>query len=122
MADIDLEEYADRVEEIIAPLSPEHYHKVLEILAFRRPWRPKRTGWINVLDQTLHVLYAMIIFMPLLAMPSYETAASSGFLLGIIREWEQWKNLDFRLLMFWARLQDAIFFAFGATIIYHLLQ
>jgi hypothetical protein len=48
--------------------------------------------------------------------------ALSGFLMGALREWEQYKNWDWHILMFWDRLQDASFFAVGAVILYHFVH
>lgn len=122
MSDSKKESLADEVEETLRALSPEDYHHVLKIVALRQPWRPKHTGWVNVLDQVLHAIYAIIVFLPVMVWPSYWAAALSGFLLGAIREWEQYKNWDLFILMFWDRLQDATFFAIGATLLYHFIN
>lgn len=116
------EKLADEVFNVIKELDPEDYHAVLKTVGFMRPWRPKHVGWVNVRDQFLHIVYAVIIFLPLVAWPSYWTAGISGFLLGGIREWEQYKNWDFKILMFWDRLQDALFFAVGALVLYHFFK
>lgn len=116
------EALADQCQVILANTIPEDYHEILNILGFRRPWRPKHTGWINVLDQFLHALYAAVIFLPVFIWPSYWTAALSGLLMGSLREWEQYKNWDWHILMFWDRLQDASFFAVGAVILYHFIH
>lgn len=116
----ELEKLADEVEAILTPLAPADYHAVLTMVGYRRPWRPKHTGWTNVLDQVLHTVYAIIIFFPLVIWPSYWTAALSGLFLGAIREWEQWKNWDFKILMLGDRIQDASFFGVGGVIIYYL--
>ncbi len=115
------EALADKVSRVIGELAPEEYHEILEIVAMRRPWRPKHTGWVNVLDQTLHAVYAMVVFLPLVAWPSYWTAAVSGFILGGLREVEQFRNWDLRIPMLWDRLQDAVFFALGALLLYHFI-
>lgn len=112
------EKLADDVQSIIGNLEPRHYHDVLTIVAFRRPWRPKRVGWVNVQDQFLHALYATLIFFPVVVWPSVLTAGLSGLVAAAIREWEQWKNQDLKILMFWDRLQDASFFAAGAVVVY----
>ncbi len=117
-----IDSLADAVFGVIKELKPEKYHEVLNIVGFKRPWRPKHTGWVNVQDQLLHMFYAVVIFSPIIVWPSYWTAGISGFLLGGIREWEQYKNWDFKILMFWDRLQDAFFFAVGALILYHFAK
>jgi len=88
----------------------------------KRPWRPKHTGWVNVFDQFLHMVYAVLILFPIVGWPSYWTAITTGLTMGAIREWEQYKNWDLKILMFWDRLQDASFFAIGALLIYHFLK
>ena len=115
------ESLVEQVFQIIGSLEPQQYHEILELVAMRRPWRPKHTGWVNVLDQTLHAAYAVVVFLPVLAWPSYWTAAISGFVLGGIREFEQFRNWDLRIPMILDRLQDAIFFAVGAVILYHFV-
>jgi len=109
---------ADRLERLMKKLPAPQYHKVLNILAYRHPWRPKHVGWTNVLDQVLHALYAVAVLLPVLLCSSYITAGLSGFALGAIREWEQWKELDLKILMIWDRLQDATFFALGGLALY----
>lgn len=116
----DLEQLADSVEELVGQLDDPQYQTVLRILALRRPWRPKHTGWVNVLDQILHFAYAAIVFLPAFLWPSWYMAGLGGLLLGIIREWEQWKELDLRIPMIWDRLQDALFFALGAIAIFFI--
>ncbi len=119
--DKDLNQLADRVETILINLTPDQYHRVLSLTAWRRPWRPRRRGWKNVMDQLLHGLYAVIVLFPLLLFPSYETAFLSGALLGIIRETEQYFRQDFKLLMFCDRIQDVLAFGLGGLAIYWLL-
>ena len=115
------ETVADQVFQIIGTLTPQEFHEILEIVAMRRPWRPKHTGWVNVLDQTLHAVYAVVVFLPVLVWPSYWTAGISGFILGGLREFEQFRNWDLRIPMILDRVQDAFFFAVGALILYHFV-
>ena len=110
---------ADQVERVLNDTTPAVYQDVLHIAALRRRFRPKHVGWQNVLDQVLHTSYAVIIFLPVLFWPSYWAAALGGFLLGGIREVEQYKNVDLMILMLRDRLQDALFFALGAVLVYH---
>ncbi|MGH7495246.1 MAG: hypothetical protein ACREOO_22985 [bacterium] len=111
---------ADEVFVVLRDTSPESYHDVLHIVAMRRRFRPPHIGLQNVIDQVLHTAYAAIVFLPVLFWPSYWTAALSGFLLGGIREVEQYKNVDLMILMLRDRIQDAFFFALGAVMVYHL--
>ncbi len=115
------ESLVEQVFQIIGSLEPQEYHEILELVAMRRPWWPKHTGWVNVLDQTLHAVYAVVVFLPVLVWPSYWTAVISGFILGSIREFEQFRNWDLRIPMILDRLQDACFFAVGAVILYHFV-
>ena len=117
-ASADLEKLADRIEKMMKNLPNPEYHKLLSLLAYRHPWRPKRVGWVNVLDQLLHFFYSTVILVPVLIWPSYVTAGLSGFLLGVVREWEQWRELDLKILMFWDRLEDVFFFTLAGLAIY----
>lgn len=112
----------DRVTEILEPAEPAVYHRVLRTVAMRNRWRPEHRGWHNVKDQLLHVVYASAIFLPVLAWPSYAGAAVSGFLLGGLREWEQFRGQDLRILMFRDRLLDVTTFTLGAVLIFHLTR
>ncbi len=114
----ELEEIANRVERLLKDLDEPRYHTVLRILAWRRPWRPKHVGWANVKDQILHLVYALAVFSPAIFCPSYFTAGLGGFFLGVVREWEQWRELDLKILMIWDRLLDVAFFVLGALMIY----
>jgi len=116
----ELEEIADTVEELVGQLEGPQYHTVLRILALRHPWRPRHTGWVYVLDQILHFAYAVIVFLPLIIWPSWYTAGLGGLLLGTIREWEQWKELDLKIPMIPDRLQDILFFGVGAVVLYFI--
>ena len=92
------------------------------MVGFRRPWKDSNTGWANVLDQLLHVVYAMVVFLPVVAWPTYWGAALSGFILAVIREWEQWRNWDFKLLLLGNRLLDVASFILGAVLLFFLVQ
>ena len=113
------ERLADNVVIVLRDTTPETYHQVLHIVAMRRRFRPPHIGLQNVIDQVLHTTYAAIVFLPVLFWPSYWTAALGGFLLGGIREVEQYKNVDLMILMLVDRIQDAFFFALGAVLVYH---
>src|SRR5262245_6001193 len=113
------ERLADDVVIVLRDTTPQAYHEVLHIVAMRRRFRPPHIGLQNVLDQILHTAYAAVVFLPVLVWPSYWTAAVGGFLLGGIREVEQYKNVDLMLLMLQDRIQDACFFALGAVLVYH---
>lgn len=120
--DLTAEDLADRVTEVLAPVEPAVYHSVLRKVALRRPWRPEHTGWRNVKDQLLHVIYAAGIFLPVVGWPSYGTAALSGFLLGGMREWEQYRGQDLRIPMLRDRLLDVATFTLGAVLVFHFAR
>jgi len=120
--DLTAADLIDRVTEVLSPAEPAVYHRVLRGVAMRRPWRPEHRGWRNVKDQILHVVYAAGIFLPVLAWPGYGTAALSGFLLGGLREWEQYRGQDLRILMFWDRLLDVATFTLGALLVFHFTR
>lgn len=113
-----LDQVTDEVEDLLADLEPAEYHAVLKDLAYRRPWRPAHTGWHNVKDQALHMLYAAAVFLPLIFWPTIWGAALSGFLLGALREWEQYTGQDLRIPMLLDRLMDAAFFSIGAALVF----
>lgn len=113
------EKLADEVVGVLRDTSPVIYHDVLHIAALRRRFRPRHIGLQNILDQILHTSYSVVVFLPVLVWPSYWTAALSGFLLGGIREVEQYRNVDLMIVMLLDRLQDAFFFALGAVAVYH---
>ena len=118
MTNQNLDQVTDEVEDLLADLEPAQYHAVLKDLAYRRPWRPAHTGWHNVKDQALHMLYAAAVFLPLIFWPTIWGAALSGFLLGALREWEQYTGQDLRIPMLLDRLMDAAFFAVGAALVF----
>jgi hypothetical protein len=113
------EKLADEVFNLLSDITPDTYQEVLHIAALRRRYRPRHVGLQNIIDQILHTAYSAAVFFPVLFWPSYWTAALGGFLLGGIREVEQYKNVDLMLLMLKDRLLDAIFFAIGAVLVYH---
>ncbi len=113
------EQLTDDVVGVLKDTTPDVYQEVLHLAALRRRYRPRHVGLQNILDQLLHTAYAAAVFFPALFWPSYWTAALGGFLLGGIREVEQYKNVDLMILMIKDRLQDAFFFAIGAALIYH---
>ena len=115
MTNQNLDQVTDEVEDLLADLEPAEYHAVLKDLAYRRPWRPAHTGWHNVKDQALHILYSAAVFLPIIFWPTIWGAALSGFLLGALREWEQYTGQDLRIPMLLDRLMDATFFAVGAA-------
>jgi hypothetical protein len=116
------EKLADEVVNVLSDTTPAVYQEVLHLAALRRRYRPRRVGLQNILDQLLHAAYAASVFLPVLFWPSHCTAALGGFLLGGIREVEQYKNVDLMILMIKDRLQDAFFFAIGAVLIYHFAR
>lgn len=116
------EKLADEVVSLLNDTTPAVYQEVLHLAALRRRYRPKHVGLQNIFDQLLHTVYAAVVFFPVLFWPSYWTAAVGGFLLGGIREVEQYKNVDLMILMFKDRFQDALFFAMGAVLIYHFAR
>jgi len=118
MTNQNLDQVTDEVEDLLADLELAEYHAVLKDLAYRRPWRPAHTGWHNVKDQALHMLYAAAVFLPIIFWPTIWGAALSGFLLGALREWEQYTGQDLRIPMLLDRLMDAAFFAVGAALLF----
>jgi hypothetical protein len=113
-----LEQLTDEIEAMMAGLEPAEYHAVLKDLAYRHPWRPAHTGWQNVQDQALHILYAAVVFLPISFWYTVWGAAISGFILGALREWEQYMGQDLHIPMLLDRLMDAAFFAVGAALIF----
>lgn len=120
MEQSDRNRLVNEVSSVLTDTTPQVYQEVLHLAALRRPFRPPHLGLQNVIDQVSHMAFAVLVFLPVLFWPSYWAAALGGFLLGAIREIEQYKGVDLMLLMLRDRLQDAFFFALGAVLIYHL--
>jgi len=117
--DLTSADLTDRVTEVLAHTEPALYHDVLRSAAMRRPWRPVHRGFQNISDQILHMVYAAVIFLPVLAWPSYATAAASGLVLGALREWEQFRGQDLRIPMLKDRLLDVATFTLGALLVFY---
>ena len=98
------------------------YHWILHAAAQKRPWRPQRAGWVNVLDQLLHAAYGALLLLPVLLLDSYWGAGLMGLLAGGIREVEQYFNQDLKIRMTWDRVVDASAFVVGALVLYHFLR
>lgn len=109
----------EKIKELLDDTLPEEYHRILSAAAWARPWRPRRKGWANVLDQFLHAAYAAILLLPVLWLQSYLGAVLFGLLAGGIREVEQYFNQDLRIRMLGDRLMDTAAFVVGAVAIYH---
>ncbi|HFE64731.1 hypothetical protein B1H10_05510 [candidate division KSB1 bacterium 4484_188] len=110
----------NQVLEALQDTTPREYHAILNTAARKRPWRPRRTGWANVLDQALHASYGALLLLPVLLFHSYLGAAIMGLLAGGIREVEQFFNQDLRIRMFWDRMLDTSAFVAGALVIFSL--
>lgn len=117
-----LDEKLNAVLQIIDDCDPPTYQWILSTAAYKRPWRPKRTGLTNVLDQILHAAYGALLLLPVLLFHSYLGAGLMGLLAGGIREIEQYFNLDLKIKMVWDRVLDTSFFVIGALIVYHFLK
>ncbi len=117
-----IDKSVESVLELLANHSPEEFHQILNKAARKRPWRPRRKGWANLLDQLLHGVYGAILLLPVLIFHSYPGAALMGFLAGSIRETEQYFNQDLRIRMLGDRILDISSFVIGALAIYHLLK
>ena len=72
--------------------------------------------WKQVVDQTGHAVYAILVLLPVVVFPS-DTAAlvTSALIMGFIREWEQWRKADFLHLR--DRILDITFFGIGALLL-----
>jgi hypothetical protein len=114
------EDIARRVSAVMQHLTAEDYHAVLREVAYMRPWRPRRTGLAAVLDQLLHAAYATVILLPVVVWPSAAAAGFCGFVLGALREVEQYFKVDLRILMFWDRAVDVSAFTVAALLVYLL--
>jgi hypothetical protein len=116
-----LEKRVDEVCALLQDLDPERYQWVLDKARFRRPWRPPHTGWMNVRDQLLHMIYGAGLLLPIVAFPGSAWGAGlMGLLAGGIREIEQYFNVDLRIEMFWDRVLDTSTFVLGTLLLYWL--
>ena len=59
-----------------------------------------------------------MVFLPISFWYTVWGAAISGFILGALREWEQYMGQDLHIPMLLDRLMDAAFFAVGAALIF----
>ena len=74
----------------------------------------------QLIDQTGHAVYAILVLLPILLFPGNVIAVvSSGVIMGFIREWEQWRKAD--NLHLWDRLLDISFFGIGAYLLHAIL-
>ncbi len=117
----DRQKLLEEVVTLINECEERDYHWILNRAAYLRPWRPRRTGWLNVLDQLLHAAYGAVLLLPVLLFHSLLGAALMGLLAGGIREIEQYFNQDLRIRMFWDRVLDTSAFVVGAVLIYYFL-
>lgn len=108
--------------EILKDCDPPEYHRILNAAARQRPWRPRREGLANVLDQALHAFYGALLLLPVVWFGSYGGAALMGLLAGGIREVEQFFNQDLRIRMFWDRVLDTSSFAAGAMLLFYVFS
>jgi len=117
-----VDEKLNAVVEIINDAEAPTYHWILNAAAYKRPWRPTRTGLTNVLDQILHAVYGALLLVPVLLLDSYLGAGLMGLLAGGIREVEQYFNQDLRIKMIWDRILDTSAFGVGTLLLYHFLR
>ena len=117
-----VDEKLNAVLDVINDTDPPTYHWILNAAAYKRPWRPIRTGLTNVLDQFLHAVYGALLLVPVLLFDSYLGAGLMGLLAGGIREIEQYFNQDLRIKMVWDRVVDASAFVVGTLVLYHFLK
>lgn len=123
MAPHEVDSLADTVETVLPKdLTDKEYHALLKTLGFRRPYKDSNTGWANVLDQLLHMAYVMMVLFPIVAWPSYGGVALSAVLFALIREYEQYKNWDWELLLPWNRTLDVLSFLAGGLLLYFLVD
>lgn len=114
-------ENVDKIYSELEPVSDIEYHSIIEKLGWKRPWRWIPTFWSkeNWLFQFYHVFYVIIVFWPLVFWPHkwYGWAlASLFFALG--REYEQWKNWDWKVLMLPDRLLDILGHVLGSQALF----
>ena len=70
----------------------------------------------QLVDQTGHAVYAVLVLLPMLLFPGNVGAVvASGVTMGFIREWEQWRKADNLHLK--DRLLDITFFGVGAYLL-----
>jgi len=105
----------------LSNLKDPDFHAVLDEARMQRPWRPHRTGLVNVTDQLLHAAYGALIVLPVLLLPPVVGAMLAAGILGAIRETEQYFHQDMHILMLGDRVVDVLFFALGAGVLAWLL-
>lgn len=105
----------------LSSLDDATFHAVLDEAKMKRPWRPRRSGFVNVLDQLLHAGYGALIVLPVLLLPPVAGAMLAAGLLGTMRETEQYFNQDLQIPMLVDRFVDVLFFVLGAGVLAWLL-
>jgi len=113
-----------RVQEMLTELvdSDKEYHGLLKKVALKNPWRPRPNFIQNFRDQFLHMIYGAALILPIAIMESTEGAFTTGLIVGLTREIEQYFNQDLRIRMLVDRVIDVLFFGFGAAVAFWLVN
>lgn len=112
----------EEVKKLLEDLDPPSYHWVLNEAAHARPWRPKRTGMTNVVDQCLHFLCGALLVLPCVALSAWWWRSLIGLTAGSLREIDQYFNQDLRVKMVLDRLMDTAFFGAGSLLLAFLFS
>ena len=98
-------------------INPDVEARLLQVLEVIKDCPPYEYHWVlrTAAD-------AVVVLTPILIWHSYLGVALAGFVVGAIRETEQYFKQDFRILMFWDRVQDISFFVIGALLVFMLLR
>lgn len=111
----------ERIFKELEDLSNIEYHSIIENLGWKRPWRWVPGFWSkeNWLFQFQHILYTFLVFWPFLFWPDkWYGWAISAFIFAAGREYEQWKNWDWKVYMWADRLMDIAGHIAGSQILF----
>lgn len=117
-------QHVGRLHQELQPLTDVEYHSILEKLGWKRPWRWVPAFWSkeNWLFQLYHILYVFIVFWPLAFWPDKWFAwATAALIFAVGREYEQWKNWDWKVLMLPDRILDVLGHVVGSQILFWVL-
>jgi len=97
------------------------YHSILNGLGWKRPWRWVPAFWSkeNWLFQLFHVMYVVLVFCIPCAWPDKWWSWLVGALVFAAgREYEQWKNWDWKVFMWRDRVLDIVGHLVGSQILF----
>lgn len=116
-----VENHVERINHELRDVSNIEFHSIIQNLGWKRPWRWVPGFWTkeNWLFQFYHIVYVIIVFWPFLfwADKWYGWAIAS-LIFAVGREWEQWKNWDWKVYMWSDRVMDVLGHILGGQMMF----